>query len=136
MIIGETMELKVKASDENMQTVNDFIHSVIPSECDEMILNQIDLAVEEIFVNIAHYSGSAEAIIKCSLESNKLEISFSDNGIAFNPLARPDPDLSLSAEERKIGGLGIYLTKKFMDTVSYEYKDGMNCLRIIKSLQI
>ena len=128
------MELRVKANDESMQTVNDFIHSILPSACDEMILNQIDLAVEEIFVNIAHYSGSAEAIINTSFENDKLEVTFSDSGVPFNPLAKPDPDITLNAEEREIGGLGIYLTKKFMDTVSYEYKDGMNCLRIIKSV--
>ena len=126
------MELRVKATDESIKTVNDFIHSILPSACDEMILNQIDLAVEEIFVNIAHYSGAAEAIINCSFENDKLEITFSDSGVPFNPLAKPDPDLTLNAEEREIGGLGIFLTKKFMDTVSYEYKDGMNCLRIIK----
>ena len=128
------MELRVKANDESIQTVNDFIHSILPSACDEMILNQIDLAVEEIFVNIAHYSGADEAIINCSFENDKLEITFSDSGVPFNPLAKPDPDLTLNAEEREIGGLGIFLTKKFMDTVSYEYKDGMNCLRIIKSV--
>ena len=128
------MELRVKANDESMQTVNDFIHSILPSACDEMILNQIDLAVEEIFVNIAHYSGADEAIINCSFENDKLEITFSDSGVPFNPLAKPDPDLTLNAEEREIGGLGIFLTKKFMDTVSYEYKDGINCLRIIKSV--
>ena len=128
------MELRVKANDESMQTVNDFIHSILPSACDEMILNQIDLAIEEIFVNIAHYSGADEAIINCSFENDKLEITFSDSGVPFNPLAKPDPDLTLNAEEREIGGLGIFLTKKFMDTVSYEYKDGMNCLRIIKTI--
>lgn len=128
------MELRVKATDESIKTVNDFIHSILPSACDEMILNQIDLAVEEIFVNIAHYSGAADAIINCSFENDKLEITFSDSGVPFNPLAKPDPDFTLNAEEREIGGLGIFLTKKFMDTVSYEYKDGMNCLRIIKSV--
>ena len=128
------MELRVKATDESIETVNDFIHSILPSACDEMILNQIDLAVEEIFVNIAHYSGADEAIINCSFENDKLEVTFSDSGVPFNPLAKPDPDITLNAEEREIGGLGIYLTKKFMDTVSYEYKDGMNCLRIIKSV--
>ena len=128
------MELRVKATDESIKTVNDFIHSILPSVCDEMILNQIELAVEEIFVNIAHYSGADEAIINCSFENDKLEITFSDSGVPFNPLAKPDPDLTLNAEEREIGGLGIYLTKKFMDTVSYEYKEGMNCLRIIKSV--
>ena len=128
------MELRVKANDESLQTVNDFIHSLLPSACDEMILNQIDLAVEEIFVNIAHYSGADEAIINCNFENDKLEITFSDSGVPFNPLAKPDPDITLNAEEREIGGLGIFLTKKFMDTVSYEYKDGINCLRIIKSV--
>ena len=127
------MELRVKETDESMQEVNDFIHSVLPSDCDEMILNQIDLAVEEIFVNIAHYSGSQEAVINCNFEKDKLEVSFSDSGVPFNPLAKADPDLTLSAEEREIGGLGIFLTKKFMDSVSYEYKDGRNCLRMIKS---
>lgn len=128
------MELRVKAKDESLQAVNDFIHSALPSACDEMILNQIDLAVEEIFVNIAHYSGAEEAIINCSFEKEKLEVSFCDSGVPFNPLAKQDPDLTLNAEEREIGGLGIYLTKKFMDTVSYEYKNGMNCLRINKKM--
>lgn len=128
------MELRVKATDESLQAVNDFIHSMLPSDCDDMILNQIDLAVEEIFVNIAHYSGSEEAVINCSFENDKLEICFSDSGVQFNPLAKADPDLTLNAEEREIGGLGIFLTKKFMDSVAYEYKNGMNNLRIVKLL--
>ena len=133
------MELRVKANDESLQTVNDFIHSSLPSACDEMILNQIDLAVEEIFVNIAHYSGSAEAEICASYHisgdgSGTLTLAFKDSGKPFNPLDRADPDLSLSAEERRIGGLGIFLTKKFMDSVEYEYVGGMNCLTIKKTL--
>ena len=128
------MELRVKAKDESLEAVNDFIHSALPSDCDEMILNQIDLAVEEIFVNIAHYSGSEEAVINCNFNNDVLEMSFSDSGVPFSPLAKADPDLTLNAEEREIGGLGIFLTKKFMDSVAYEYKDGMNCLRIIKSI--
>ena len=128
------MELRVKATDESMQAVNDFVHSVLPSDCDEMILNQIDLAVEEIFVNIAHYSGSEEAVINCSFENRVLEICFSDSGVPFNPLDKADPDLTLNAEEREIGGLGIFLTKKFMDSVAYEYKDGMNHLKINKKI--
>ena len=134
MIIGETMELKVKASDENMQTVNDFIHSVIPSECDEMILNQIDLAVEEIFVNIAHYSGAETATISCECKGDNLEITFADTGLPFNPLEKADPDITLKAEDRQIGGLGIFLTKKFMDSVEYEYRDGKNILKLNKML--
>ena len=128
------MELRVKANENGLQALNDFIHSFIPDNCKEIILNQIDLAVEEIFINIAHYSGAEEAIIKCSLNKSILEVTFCDSGIPFNPLENPDPDLSLSAEEREIGGLGIYLTKQFMDSVAYEFKDGRNILKIKKSL--
>lgn len=128
------MELKVKATDESMSTVNDFIHSMLPATYDEMVLNQIDLAVEEIFVNIAHYSGAAEAEINCTFEDGVLEVIFSDAGKPFNPLERPDPDITLSADERNIGGLGIFLTKKFMDSVDYEFKDGKNILKIRKKM--
>ena len=134
----ETKTLTIKASDESMQTVNDFIHSMLPADCDEMLLNQIDLAVEEIFVNIAHYSGAAEATVNCSFDDSVdgglIELSFIDSGTQFNPLEKPDPDLTLSAEEREIGGLGIFLTKKFMDSVEYEFADGKNCLKIKKKL--
>ena len=137
--MNETKNLTIKASDENMQTVNDFIHSMLPSGCDDMLLNQIDLAVEEIFVNIAHYSGSEEAEIACAYHiggdgSGVLTVVFKDRGKPFNPLAKADPDLTLSAEERNIGGLGIFLTKKFMDSVEYEFIDNMNILKISKQI--
>lgn len=132
-------QITIKASDESMQAVNDFIHSHIPANCDGTVLNQIDLAVEEIFVNIAHYSGSAEAEISCDYlvdgaGTGVLEIEFADAGKPFDPLARPDPDLTLSAEEREIGGLGIFLTKKFMDSVEYDYSEGKNKLKIRKCI--
>lgn len=137
--MDDLKELKVKASDESMQTVNDFIHSVLPAGCDVMLLNQIDLAVEEIFVNIAHYSGADQAEVLCGYHvsgdgSGQLTMIFKDGGKPFNPLEREDPDLTLSAEERKIGGLGIFLTKKFMDSVEYEFADEMNVLKITKKI--
>ena len=137
--MSEEKKLTVKASDQNLAAVNAFIHSLLPAGCDDMLLNQIDLAVEEIFVNIAHYSGSAEAEVSCSYHiagdgNGTLTMIFKDKGKLFNPLAKEDPDLTLSAEKRSIGGLGIFLTKKFMDSVEYEFKDGMNCLTITKTL--
>ena len=137
--MNEMKALTVKASDESMQMVNDFIHSMLPPACDDMLLNQIDLAVEEIFVNIAHYSGSEDAEIRCGYHiggdgSSVLTMIFKDRGKPFNPLEKPDPDLTLSAEERKIGGLGIFLTKKFMDSVEYEFVDKKNCLTIKKKI--
>ncbi|MBQ8678632.1 MAG: ATP-binding protein [Treponema sp.] len=132
-------ELKIKAEDAQMNTVNDFIHSCLPDNCNEIIFNKIDLAVEEIFVNIAHYAynpGEGDAWISVSFdeEDRVLTIIFKDNGKKFNPIAKEDPDVTLSAEEREIGGLGIFLTKKFMDSVNYEYKDNQNILTIRKKI--
>ena len=131
------------ATDENMGPVNDFIHSMLPEGCSAELLNKLDLAVEEIYINIAHYAytpGRGTAEISCRLEpgnggaSPRITICFRDRGKPFNPLAREDPDITLSAEERDIGGLGIFLTKKFMDSVSYEYADGQNVLTMSKVL--
>ena len=121
--------IMLPADDANLQNVNDFIHSFLPDDCDGVILNQIDLAVEEIFVNIAHYAydqKGGEASVTCGVEGNIITVSFEDSGKPFNPLEKKDPDLTLSAEERSIGGLGIFLTKKFMDKVDYKYENGKN----------
>lgn len=63
-----------------------------------------------------------------------ISITFSDSGKPYNPLEKPDPDVTLSAEERSIGGLGIFMVKKSMDDMRYEYKDGQNILTITKRL--
>ena len=67
-------------------------------------------------------------------EPHRAVITFTDGGIPFNPLQKEDPDVTLSAEERKIGGLGIYMTKKSMDNVRYEYRDGKNILTLVKNI--
>ena len=132
-----------EATDENMQAVNDFIHAQLPGDCPFGLLNKIDLAVEEIYINIAHYAYAPETgmvRIDCGLEPRGecgplLRVVFRDSGKPFDPLAREDPDITLSADERGIGGLGIFLTKRFMDSVSYEYRDGENVLTIEKTVQ-
>lgn len=128
------------ATDENMSAVNEFIHSLLPKNTSFGTENQLDLAVEELYVNIAHYAyapGTGDVEIDCELndEGGKkvLRVTFKDHGTPFDPLAKKDPDITLSAEERGIGGLGIFLTKKFMDSVEYEYKDA-NILTIKKTL--
>ena len=136
------MPVKIfEAADENLEAVNDFIHEQIkPFSCQSQTLFQIDLAVEEIFVNISHYAYSPDqgtVQIDCSVEKTadapaKVTVSFTDSGKAFNPLAIPDPDITLSVEEREIGGLGIFLTKKYMDSVLYERKDNQNILTFTK----
>lgn len=129
--------IMLPADDAKLQLVNDFIHSFLPDDVDNLLVNQIDLAVEEIFVNIAHYAYSGkggEAEVSCILSDGVITISFTDKGKPFNPLEKEDPDITLSAEERKIGGLGIFLTKKFMDKVWYAYEDGRNKLSFSKKI--
>ena len=98
---------------------------------------QIDVAIEEIFVNIAHYAypgGEGNAVIEVEADSSakNVLIVFEDNGIPYNPLEKEDPDISLSADDRPVGGLGIFMVKKTMDGMSYEYKDNRNRLTIVK----
>ena len=100
-------------------------------------LMQTELAVEEIFVNIAHYAyapdgGYAEIGVK--IDDGKAIITFEDAGKAYDPLAASDPDLTLSAEDRKIGGLGVFITKNLMDAVNYRYENGKNILTLEKTL--
>lgn len=135
-------ELVVKSDDKYLDTVIDFIHTQTEKfEGDPKMLMQMDLAVEEIFVNIAHYayhpgSGDIKIICEAGEEAGNpvVKIEFSDEGIAFDPLAKEDPDTTLSVEERSIGGLGIFLVKKYMDFVSYERSGNMNVFTMTKKL--
>lgn len=100
---------------------------------------QIDIAVDEIFGNIANYAyapdvGEAEVTIDVEQDPPCAVIRFTDKGRPFDPLKKPDPDVTLGVEEREIGGLGIYMVKKSMDEVSYAYEDGRNVLTMRKRL--
>ena len=102
---------------------------------------QIDVAVEEIFVNIAHYAynpevGNAMVRVEILPDVPSVDITFIDQGVPYDPLAKADPDVTLSAEERQIGGLGIFMVKKTMDDVKYEYVNGHNILTLKKGLVI
>ena len=131
-------ELKIAALNENLPEVLKFIgESLENAGCKPADSTRIEVAVEEIFSNIANYAynpmtGSATVSVELSENPLKIIISFSDNGKPYNPLAKEDPNVKLAVSERKRGGLGIFMTKKFMDNVAYEYKDGMNILTIEK----
>ena len=128
-------ELKVAADVNKLDDVLAFIDTDLEeNDCPPKIQMQLDVAIEELFVNIAHYSGSEYAIILTDINSESAKIVFIDEGVYFDPLAKPDPDVTLSAEERNIGGLGIYLVKKSMDDINYERKDERNILTIPKRL--
>ena len=130
--------LKIAAKTENLEIVNDFLAEKRIG-CPMKLLMQTQLAVEEIFVNIAHYAykdktGEVNVLCELDKEKNLFTIIFDDTGIPFDPLKRDDPDVTATAEERNIGGLGIFLTKKLMDEVHYENKDGKNILTLIKKI--
>ena len=133
-------ELTIAATVENIEVVTDFVNQQLELlECPMKAQMQIDIAIDELFSNIAHYSYNPEvgqATVRVEVVENPLAvtITFIDNGIPYDPLAKEDPDLTLSAEERPIGGLGIYMVKKSMDEITYEYKDGQNILSIKKCI--
>lgn len=129
-------ELVVDAKTENLEQVLDYVNGKLKAAgCPANIQVQIDIAVEEIFVNIVHYAyqgAVGKARVRIQEEPAAVEIIFKDEGIPYNPLKKKDPDVTLSAGDRPIGGLGIYMVKKSMDHVSYDYKDGQNIFRIQK----
>ena len=130
--------MTVPAELDNLDEVIDFINGELEAnDCPMKTQIQIDIAVEEIFVNIAHYAYPSQindAVVGCSFEENPraVKISFIDTGTPYNPLEKEDPDVTLSVEERQVGGLGIYMVKKSMDEVSYEHNDGHNIFHIKK----
>ena len=134
-------ELKLAATVENIETVTDFVNEQLEAlDCPMKAQMQIDIAIDELFGNIAHYAynpeiGKATVRVEVIEDPLAVTITFIDNGVPYDPLAKADPDTTLSAEEREIGGLGIYMVKKSMDDIAYEYKDGQNILTIKKSLK-
>ncbi|MCR5791504.1 MAG: ATP-binding protein [Lachnospiraceae bacterium] len=133
-------ELKLEARVENLDQVLAFMDETLEAmDCSMKLQTQIDIAVEEIYVNIAHYAytpqvGSATIQLETYDSPRAVSITFIDEGIPYNPLEKEDPDVTLSAEERQIGGLGIFMVKKSMDKVLYRHEDGQNILTLYKEL--
>ena len=133
-------EITLQATIENIETVTDFINNELEGlDCPLKTQMQIDIMIDEIFGNIARYaygSDTGEATVRFSAEQNPVcaVIAFIDSGKPFNPLESAEPDITLSANERKEGGLGIFIVRKTMDDLSYCYRDGQNILTIRKNL--
>ena len=133
-------ELLIDAKSENLEAVLAFVDELLEEAgCPMKMQMQIDVAVEEIFINIASYAyapGVGSALIRAEITErpHAAVITFIDSGIPYDPLAKDDPDVTLSSEERQIGGLGIYMVKKTMDDVAYAYRDSRNILQITKKL--
>lgn len=131
-------EITVTATLDNLNTVLAFVDKQLEQAgCPLKLMTQVDLAVEEIFVNIARYAyhpDVGEARVRCEAGGDPFQIivGFADRGRPYNPLDRQDPDVTLDAQRRQIGGLGIFMAKKLMDDIQYEYRDGKNILTLRK----
>lgn len=138
-----------EAKIENLNAATAFLEETLEEiGCGMKQSMQLSVALEEIFVNIAHYAyaktdssgkiipdtGSGQMSLTVVAEDGKVYMTFEDEGIPYNPLEKKDPDVTLSVEEREIGGLGIYMVKKSMDEITYENKDGKNILTLMKKL--
>lgn len=133
-------ELTLPAAAENIEKAVAFVNGQLEAAgCPPKTMIQIDVAIDELFGNIAHYAygkdtGDATVSVEVT-EEPAVIITFIDNGIPYNPLKKPDPDVTKDLEEREIGGLGIFMVKKSMDDITYEYKEGQNILRIKKYME-
>lgn len=133
-------ELTLDATVENLDAVIDFVNEQLETiDCPMRAQTQIAIAIDELFSNIAHYAykgetGQATVRVDALETPRSVVITFIDRGVPYDPLKKDDPDTTLSAEEREIGGLGIYMVKKTMDDIRYEYRDGQNILSIQKNL--
>ena len=133
-------ELELDAVTENLEEVQNFVDERLErTACPPRAKVQIDVAVEEIFINIASYAyapdkGKAKVRVEVGEEPLTVTITFVDHGVPYDPLSRETPDIHASAEERDVGGLGIFMTKELMDDVSYEYRNGQNILTLKKNL--
>ena len=134
-------QMTVSAIVDNVTAVMRFVNERLDGlGCSKRVGVQVDVAIDEIFSNIAHYAYNQEtgpATVRVEVEENPLSvvITFIDHGIPFDPLAEEQPDTTrLPKGERPIGGLGLFMVKKTMDCVTYEYRDGQNILAIRKRI--
>lgn len=131
-------ELTIDATIPNIETVTDFVNKELEAlGCPLKAQMQIDIAIDELFSNISNYAynpetGPATVQIEVSKDPLAVILTFMDNGIPYDPLKRQDPNTTAPLEERDTGGLGIYIVKQSMDDISYEYRNGMNILKIKK----
>lgn len=133
-------ELSLEATVDNIAVATDFVNAELEAiGCPMKAQMQIDVAIDELFSNIALYayapgSGSATVSVETEQDPPAAIITFIDQGIPFDPLSAGTPDVNLPAEERDAGGLGVFLVKKIMDEAVYAYRDGKNIIRIKKRL--
>ncbi len=130
----KTFEAKVEILNDVLSFMDEKLEA---GDCPMKVQTQLDIALEEMFVNVASYAygdGRGNVVVKLEDTTEKpgIIVTLSDSGKPFDPLAKPDPDVTAGVEERQIGGLGIYMVKKSMDEVKYKYEDGKNIFSMKK----
>ena len=135
-MISKTFPANTEALPEVLGFVEDNLESYACAMKEQMALC---IAIEEVFVNVANYAYGAQTgnvTLELAFDEATRIVTFrvSDEGVPFDPLQKEDPDVTLSMEERQIGGLGIFIVKKTMDTVHYAYQDGKNILTMTKKI--
>lgn len=135
--IADKKEMSMESpKQDDILKITEFLEQTMETmEASLKLTNKVQISADEIFSNIVRYSNASE--VKLSLEKTDagLEVEFSDNGDAFDPTVRKDPDVTLSAEQREIGGLGIFMVRKMTSDLRYEYKDGWNVLTLIFGIE-
>lgn len=131
-------QLSVEAAVQNIEPVTQFVNAELRAHrCSEKSRLQLDVAIDEIFGNIAQYAYAGEkgnVTVQIDIKDGVAMITFLDEGVCFNPLLAEEPDVSLDAGARTIGGLGIFLVKKTMDSFEYERRAGQNVLTLTKRI--
>ncbi len=133
---SKTFPAKTEALPEVLGFVEETLETL---GCSPKIQTAICVAIEEVFVNVAHYAypqGEGDMTLNIGFDEESRAVTFrmTDKGVPFDPLKKPDPDITLSAEEREVGGLGIFIAKKTMDSIGYSYENGENVLTMLKKI--
>ena len=133
-------QITLPATTENIEVATDFINEILESvDCPIRTQMQLDIALDELMSNVARYAyapqtGDITVSVEIADDPRRAVLTLTDNGVPYDPLQKEDPDITLSAEERQIGGLGIFIVKNAMDEMRYCYKDNQNIVTIIKNL--
>ena len=133
-------KITLPATFENIETATEFINAILEgADCSMKAQMQLDIALDELISNVVRYAytpetGNITVSIEILEEPRRAVLTLTDEGIPYDPMQKEDPDITLPAEERSIGGLGIYIVKKSMDEMTYKYNDGKNIVTIIKNI--
>ena len=133
-------ELNISATVENIPVVTAFVDEQLEAlACPVKAQTQIDIAIDEVFSNIARYAYNpevGEATVRVEVQEDPLSviITFIDGGMPYDPLTAAEPDTGLSAKERSVGGLGLFIVRKSMDDITYRYEGGRNILTVRKNI--